>query len=161
MTKLQQMTLRLPKEVFAALVDQATAEGLEVADYAQTAILRHVTNGQGHRNVFDQLLAEADLKSNVADIARRLSPPEAFDQHITLKVFREIREKIPDLYLTAIGGGTGFERGNPQKAKVNRAIGSTVKAALGASSADREGRVTKVEVSGEFCFSYTLLWLGN
>jgi len=158
MGKLQQLTLRLPEQVFCALVDQARDEGLEVADYAQTAILRHVASRSGDRNKFDQLLAEADLKAKAAEIARRVSPPNAFDQHVTLKVFREIREKIPDLYLTAIGGGTGFERGNPQKAKLNRAIGSTVKAALGASSTDGEGRVTKVEVSGEFCFSYTLLW---
>lgn len=142
-----------------ALATQAAEQGLEAADYAQTILLRQVESAISDRSVAKMLIAEADVKAGAALLARQISPPEGFDPHVTLAVFRAIRSDpaMHNTYLTAIGGGTGFERGNPQKARVNRAVGSTVKAAVRASSSDSQGRVTKVEISGEFCFSYTLL----
>jgi hypothetical protein len=155
-----QISVRLHEAALEALVEMAAAAGLEAADYAQTILLRHVEPAIKRRNLAAILLAEAEIKLKASELARRLSPPRKFDPHVTLKVFQAIRQDadLRALYLAAIGGGEGFERGNPLKARVNRAIGSTVKAALGASSTDADGRTTKVEITGEFCFSYTLLF---
>jgi len=157
------IAVRLHAAAFSALAARAASAGLEVADYAQGVLLRDVRDAIDDQGVAAALLAEAGLKAAAARLAREISPPEAFDPHATLKVFRAIRldENLSADYLTAIGADDPYARGNAQKARVNRAIGSTVKTALGAESTDADGHTTKVEISGEFCFSYTLLYPGR
>jgi hypothetical protein len=153
------IAVRLHAAAYTALSAKAAAAGLEVADYAQVVLLRDVGDAIDDKAVGAALIAESELKVEAARLARECSPPEAFDPHATLRVFRAIRldARLSALYRSAIGQADAFGRGNAQKARVNRAIGSTVKAALDAASTDPSGHTTKVEISGEFCFSYTLL----
>jgi len=154
-----QISVRLHEGVLRALTAEAARRGFEVADFAQMVLQEHIAPALEDRDLAERLVAEAEIKEAAARLAREFSPANAFDPHVTLKVFQCIRER-PNLlraYLKAIGGGTGYERGNHRKARLNRAIGSTVRTAVGASSTANTGNVMSVTVSGELCFSYTVL----
>lgn len=157
------IAVRLHGDAYRALAAKAAAAGLEIADYAQVILMNDIADAIPDRRMAQALLAENELKLAAARLAREASPPHAFDPHATLTVFRAIRldPRLAQRYAAAIGHGDPFGRGNALKARVNRAIGSTVKAALRAASVDAAGTATKVEVSGEYCFSYTVLHPGD
>ncbi|WFU80748.1 hypothetical protein QA645_41100 [Bradyrhizobium sp. CIAT3101] len=80
---------------------------------------------------------------------------------MTLRVFRRIKEdaSLSETYVRVIGGRAPDERGNPTKARLNRSIGAANKAALGASFRMNGDKAAKVQVGGEYIFSYTPLIL--
>ena len=82
-----------------------------------------------------------------------------FDAHITLKTFQHIRkdEELAPLYIRAIGGRPGEDRGNPIKARINRNLGAAIKTAVDAVPQTANGHPLKAQVSGEFIITYTLL----
>jgi uncharacterized protein (DUF1778 family) len=151
--------LRLKPAVRRALERMASSSGQDVADYAATVLSEHAASAIGDAEAMEQIRAEAGLKRAAADLVRRLSPPGRFDPDITLAVFRAIRTegRLATLYCAAIGSGDGFERNNPAKARVNRTLGGICKAVSGGSSKAPDGAVAMVQVSGEFCFTYTRL----
>lgn len=157
--------IRLKPMVTRALERMASGAGQDVADYAATVLSEHAAAAINDAKAVEQIKAEADLKRAAAELARRLSPPGRFDPDVTLAVFRSIRadERLAALYRAAIGSADGFERNNPDKARVNRIIGGICKAVSGGSSKGPDGAVAMVQVSGEFCFTYTRLHppLGN
>lgn len=153
------VNLRLKPVVTRALGQMADGAGQDLADYLATVLSEHAAPAIDDAAAVAQILAEADLKRAVAALARRLSPPGRLDPDVTLAVFRALRahKELKGLYLAAIGSRDGMERNNPAKARVNRTIGGICKAVSGGSSKAPDGAVTMVQVSGEFCFSYTRL----
>lgn len=151
--------LRLKPTVRRALDRMASGAGQDVADYAATVLSEHAASAIDDVEVVEQIRAEAELKRTAGELARRLSPPGRFDPDVTLAVFRAIRidGRLAALYRAAIGSGDGFERNNPAKARVNRTLGGICKAVSGGSSKGPDGAVTMVQVTGEFCFTYTRL----
>jgi hypothetical protein len=158
---LTQLTIRLEPIVADALRDKAGRLGQEPADYAAGVLTRAVLDviEEKDQAAARRLQAELEIKAWAIDHARRLSPVGAFDPNVTLKVFQAIRtdDGRRHLYLRAIGDRPSEERGNPIKARINRSLGSMIKAAVGAEVEDINGNPVKVQVSGEFIFSYTLL----
>ena len=53
---------------------------------------------------------------------------------------------------------TTFERNNPTKARINRTLGSICRVVSGGSSKGPNGEVMTVQVTGEFCQTYTRLF---
>jgi hypothetical protein len=96
---------------------------------------------------YDSLL---NLTRNVA----RAHCRKIFDPAVILAVFQFLRTNAPArrVYLAAIGGGTGMERGSHQKQIVNPMIARTVAAEL---AAERTGE--EVDVDDEFIESYSVL----
>lgn len=151
--------LRLKPAVARALERLASGAGQDVADYAATVLSEHAAPAIDDAEALKQIRAEVDLKRAAAELARRLSPPGRFNPDVTLAVFRAIRtdERLATLYRAAIGSGDGFERNNPAKARINRIVGGICKAVADGSSKGPDGAVAMVQVSGEFCFTYTRL----
>jgi hypothetical protein len=96
---------------------------------------------------YDSLL---NLAQNVARAHCRTN----FDPAVILAVFQFLRTNTPGrrIYLAAIGGGTGMERGSHLKHIVNPMIARTVAAEL---TAKRTGE--EVAVDGEYIESYSIL----
>jgi hypothetical protein len=167
-SNLVQMTVRLQPEVAEALYALAKREGQESADYASDIILRHVLPAieQANQPASQRLGAEVELKTKAIALARRLSPSDAFDPSVTLKVFQAIRtdDDLRQLYVLAINDRPpGLptrkpnDRGNPIKARINRTLGAAIKTAVDGAPKTVDGNPVKVQVSNEFIFSYTLL----
>lgn len=159
------MTIRLEPAAAHALGVKAARAGHEPADYAAGLITEALLDviREGSQAVAQRLQAELEIKACAIALARQLSPPGAFDPNVTLKVFQTIRtdERLNRLYLRAIGDRPGDERGNPIKARINRSLGAIVKTAVQAEVETIGTSPVKVQVSGEFIFSYTLLKPGN
>jgi hypothetical protein len=151
--------LRLKPAVRRALEGMASSSGQDVADYAAAILSEHAVSAIDDAEAVEQIRAEAELKRAAADLVRRLCPSNRFDPDVTLAVFRAMRTdgRLAALYRAAIGSGDGFERNNPAKARVNRTLGGICKAVSGGSSKGPDGAVTMVQVSSEFCFTYTRL----
>jgi hypothetical protein len=153
------LTIRLEPVVSDALATAAQHEGQEVADFAADILTKHVLS-EVHKidaSVGKRLTAEIEIKARAIETARRIAKP--FDPSVTLKVFQAIRsdDDLRALYICAIGGGTGYERGNHIKARINRTLGAAIKTAVGANSRTIDGNRVKVQVSNELIFSYTEL----
>jgi len=153
-----QMTIRVEPVVHKALEKVAGQRGQEPADYAADVLTQHFLTDLDEATA-DRLRAELDLKKAVIERARELSPKSDFDPDVTLKVFQWIKAdpELRSLYERAIGGRPGDARGNHIKARVNRTLGATIKRAVDAASQTMDGGPAKVQVSGEFIFSYTML----
>jgi hypothetical protein len=159
MENLIHMSVRIRPAVGDALERMARDAGQELADYAAMVLTEHAVAAIKDEELLSQLRAEVAIKRAAAEIARRLSPPDRFNPDVTLGVFQEIRgdKGLAELYRAAIGGGTGFERNNPTKARINRTIGSICRVVSGGSSKGPNGEVMTVQVTGEFCQTYTRL----
>jgi hypothetical protein len=155
------MTVRLEPAVGQALAAMAEQKGQEVADYAAGVLTEHVLPmiEKSDPAAAKRLQAEQEMKAEAIDLAKKLSPARGFDPNVTLKVFQAIRtdDKLRRLYLRAIGDRPGNERGNPIKARINRSLGAAIKTAVNATPETINGNPVKVQVTGEFIFSYTLL----
>jgi hypothetical protein len=155
------MTIRLEPVVGDALKRAAEREGQEVADYAARVLIEHVLPliEQSNPPSARRLQAEIEVKARAIALAKQLSPEQAFDPNVTLKVFQAIREEdeLRQLYIRAIGDRPSDERGNPIKARVNRTLGAAIKTAVRAMPKTIDGNPMKVQVSNEFIFSYTQL----
>jgi hypothetical protein len=154
------MTVRLEPVVSEALANKAQSKGQEVADYAADLLTNHVLGDvrKIDPSVGKRLTAEIEVKAKAIAMARRITK-RRFDPNVTLKVFQEIKTDgdLRSLYRRAIGGGPGDERGNHVKARINRSLGAAIKTAIGATPVKTNGKPVKVQVSGEYIFSYTLL----
>ncbi len=159
--KLLPLTVRLETVVADALRFKAASAGQEAADYAASLlteglmdVIRAADAGAARR-----LQAELEIKARAIMLARQFSPADRFDPNVTLKVFQAIRHSgdLNEIYIRAIGGKPGNERGNPIKARINRSLGAIVKTAVQADVETIGDNPVKVQVSGEFIFSYTLL----
>jgi hypothetical protein len=111
----------------------------------------------------ERLDAELEVKDAAIEFAKDQTKQNGFAPDITLQVFRHIRQKdaLRECYSRAIGNRPGDDRGNWTKARINRAIGASVKAALAAASQTMGGNPLKVQVTGEFIRSYTPLEPGK
>lgn len=159
--KLIATTIRLEAIVATTLSRMASTAGQEPADYMAGILTRHAidTLGEGDPRSAERLRAEMELKDLAIREAQKRVMENGFDPSVTLHVFQAIRsnDTLRQLYLKAIGGGSGEERGNPIKARINRSLGASIKTAVGAEPQMIEGNPVKVQVSNEFIFSYTLL----
>jgi hypothetical protein len=152
------ITLRIEPDVSDALAKKASYEGQEVADYAADILIKHFLPEVQKTSIalHDRLQAEIDVKTWAISKAREIGK-RVVDPNVTLKVFQALKadEYLRSLYLRAIGDRE--EPGNPVKARVNRSLGAAIKTALRATAAKTEGNPLKVQVSGEFIFTYTQL----
>jgi hypothetical protein len=155
------MTIRLETAVSLALAAMAEQKGQEVADYAAGVLIEHVLPAIKRNDpaAAKRLQAEMEVKAEAIELAKNLSPARAFDPNVTFKVFQAIRtnNRLQRLYLRAIGDRPGDERGNHIKARINRSLGAAIKIAVDATPKMIGGNPVKVQVTGEFIFSYTLL----
>lgn len=155
-----QLTIRLEGAVAAALAIKAAHAGQEPADFATDAIARAVRDAMPDQNAGRRLDAELALKARVIELARRLSPPSAFDPDVTLKVFQTIGADpdLRQLYVAAVGRSLNERGQHTDKSRINREIGATVKSALGARIQTIDGiHPVKVQVSKQLMYSYTRL----
>lgn len=159
------MTIRLEPAVGEALARAAQTHGQETADYVADIVSRTVLDElrETEPDVARRLSAEIDIKGEAIRIARHLAETEAHPDNsdVTLRVFRRIKENtsLSETYVRAIGGRAPDKRGNPTKARLNRSIGAAIKAALSANSRMNGDKPAKVQVGGEYIFSYTPLIL--
>ncbi|QQN62168.1 hypothetical protein JIR23_21495 [Bradyrhizobium diazoefficiens] len=157
------MTIRLDPAVSEALARAALAAGQETADYAGDIIAHNVLDEirKTEPDAAQRLQAEIEIKAEAIAYARRFvhDNPDVDNSDITLKVFRHIRqdERLNPKYSRAIGGRPADERGNHTKARINRSLGAAIKTALRATPRMERGKPAKVQVTGEFIFSYTPL----
>jgi hypothetical protein len=155
------MTVRLEPIVGDALRRAAEREGQEIADFAARVLIERVLPliDEISPPTARRLRAEVEVKARAIALAQKLSPENAFDPNVTLKVFRAIRTEkdLLRLYLRAIGDRQGNERGNPIKARINRTLGAAIKTAVRGTPKTVDGNPVKVQVSNEFIFSYTQL----
>lgn len=159
-----QKTIRLPLAVAVAVVREAKECGFEEADYLAHLIAQAVTPTLHNINpdAAKQVEAEAAIKVKAIDLARQLCPagaPAAAFADVTLRVFQRIRTDpaLQSIYLQAIGNRPGDERGNPLKARLNRTLGASIKTAVDGRPQKVGGNPVKIQVSGEYIFSFTPL----
>lgn len=95
------------------------------------------------------------IESIAGDLARERCARNSVDPDVTLHVFRDIRSNplYRRQYLLATRCQTGFERGMPDKQKVNTRLGAVIKAAIKAENA--ELKVPVPEGEEEFIETYT------
>lgn len=159
--KLVPMTIRLESSVRSALATKAAREGQEDADYAAGVLARDLLPiiDELDPSTADRMRAELEVKARAIAVAQRITEHDGFDPNITLKVFQEIKSdtRLNELYLRAIGGRPGDERGNPIKARLNRSLGAAIKTAVGGAPEKVDGSPVKIQVPNEYIFSYTLL----
>jgi predicted HicB family RNase H-like nuclease len=156
------MTVRLYSAVNAAFALKAKASGQEIADYAADVLTRDVID-QLKPTDAERIRAELELKTKAIKYAREQTA-EKFDEHVTLKVFQQIRQtpELRDLYVRAIGGESPdapFVRGNQTQARINRTLGAAIKIAVHARRKTVNGNVLKAQVAREFILGYTVLEL--
>jgi len=97
------------------------------------------------------------LVDQVVEAARELCRTGRFDQSLTLQAIRMCKDDPEWLsgYTGFVGGGI-YERGNHLKQTINREIGRSVRAAVGAEVVtDGNGRTARVNVDGEIIQGYT------
>jgi hypothetical protein len=160
---LSAMTIRLEAAVAEALAAAAQRKGQEVADFATDILTEHVIKSGDLRKIDPsaekRLTAEIEVTARAIAFARELTK-RSFYPDVTLRVFQEIKanDELRTLYLRAIGGRSGDERGNAIKARINRSLGASIKTAVGARTVKSAGgEAKKVQVFGEFIFSYSEL----
>ena len=156
--KTAQKTIRLPDAVDKAFGDMARAQKMEPADL-MADVLSEFALKEGNLGKEDnrQVGAETKLKKTVRELAQEFCS-ESFEPHVTLRVFQKI-QKDPDLrtlYEETIGTD-GKVRGNHTKARINRALGSIIKVAVGGRARTEEGNRVSIQVESEFIFNYTPL----
>jgi hypothetical protein len=153
---LTQVTLRMHTAVHQALAQRAREKGQELADYTVDQLARLVRDDLDH-DERDRLDAELEVKDAAIEYAK--DHKEGFAPDITLEIFKHIEkdDHLRKRYYRAIGNRPGDDRGNWTKARINRAIGAAIKAALGATSQTIGGNPVKVQVAGAYIRSYTPL----
>jgi hypothetical protein len=160
-----QLTIRFDDPLAAALAFKAAAAGQDPVDFVTDLVTRTVRDAMQDKEAARRVDARLALKAKVVALARRLSPPEAFDPDVTLKVFQAIRNdpELLGLYTTAAGGDITLRGQNTAKAILNRELGGLVKSAVGAEIQVVEGTQSPVKVQlssadkKELMFSYTRL----
>ena len=105
----------------------------------------------------DRPVLKRQLIDRVVDAARELCRTGRFDQSLTLQAVRMCKDDPEWLsgYTRFVGGGI-HEPGNRLKQEINREIGRSVRAAVGAEVVtDGNGQPARVNVTGEIIQSYT------
>ena len=154
------LTLRLDPALARGLETLAERASMDVAAYAERVLTRRVLDSDAITD--PSVRQRLELRDKVADtligIALQMERDGAFNEHITLDVFREMmssREARGE-YEALVGGGA-TDTGLPGKV-VNLYLGRCIKRALKAESQkDEAGRIRRAFVKGEPIQSYTLL----
>ena len=105
----------------------------------------------------DRPALKHQLVDQVVEAARELCRTGRFDRSLTLQAIRMCKDDPEWLsgYTGFVGGGI-YERGNHLKQTINREIGRSVRAAVGAEVVtDGNGRTARVNVDGEIIQGYT------
>lgn len=156
---LEQVTLRLLPAVMAAIGRQANDAGLDVADYMSAVLSRHAMPSMDDTIEVRRLEAELSVKDQAVAIARRISPMDAFDDDVTLKVFQEIKadQELLARYQRSISAPDGSVD-RKRRARINRTLGSTICAAVnGRAKKTNGGKPITAYVTDELIRSYTPL----
>ncbi len=160
--KTKQKTIRLPNAVDEALGGMARARKMEPADLMADILSEFaLKEGDLGKEEKQQVRAETKLKKRVRELAQEICA-ESFEPHVTLRVFQQIQRdsELCALYEEAIGTD-GKTKGNHTKARINRALGSIIKVAVGGRARTEEGHRVSIQVEDEFIFNYTLLNLAS
>ncbi|MBT3352835.1 MAG: hypothetical protein HOC91_19295 [Nitrospinaceae bacterium] len=156
--KTAQKTIRLPDAVDKAFGDMARAQKMEPADL-MADVLSEFALKEGNLGKEDnqQVRAETKLKKTARELAQKICA-ESFEPNVTLRVFQRLQKdpELRTLYEKTIGAD-GKVRGNHTKARINRALGSIIKVAVGGTARTEEGNRVSIQVNDEFIFNYTPL----
>ncbi len=156
--KTAQKTIRLPDAVDKAFGDMARALNMEPADLMADVLSDFaLKEGNLGKEEKQQVKAEAKLKKRVRELAPEFCA-ESFEPHVTLRVFQQIQgdSELCSLYEEAIGAD-GKVRGDHTKARINRALGSIIKVAVGGRARTEEGNRVSIQVEDKFIRNYTPL----
>ena len=156
-----QVTVRLPPRLYRGLKRYADKRGVGLIEAIERVVRDAVAaelDGDDRR----QVRAEAELLDYVDRVVGGLRDAGGWDEHVTGLVFDRIRDEALDTYAAAVGReGDPFAFGNPEKARVNKRIGTRVRHLLGAEvmltpGGDRaKGQPSRTGKS--LVMSYTLL----
>lgn len=153
-----QRTVRLPGAVDAALRESARQRGTDVGDLITDVLSRFALAERTlAAEEAERIRAELALKEQVRQMARELCAA-SFDPHVILRCFQRVRSDptLLQLYGRAIGGDP-FARGQDAKARLNRTLGTVIRAAVGGNAAEDDGVRRTVAVEGELVQNYTPL----
>jgi hypothetical protein len=153
------LSFRLALVIYNALLEEAQSQGRAIGDHVQRILTDYV--------IKSVLLEEADrlafnLRISLVDRAVKV----AVDIQTVERILRDhIKRSFKACeaddawlrdYRTFIGGDP-FQRDNPRKTSINQEIGMSIRRALGAKVAKRDGKPIKTPVANSIIRSFTEL----
>lgn len=156
-----QINVRLPPKLYIGLKRYALRRNVGVSD-AVERILMETIRTELNTQERKQVQAEAEVIAFVDETVNRIRDQGNWDEHVTGRVFREIRDNILSIYQKAIECDP-FTFGNWDKARLNKRIGRRIRQLLGADVVKVKGKRGKGQPSlteKSLILSYTLLKRG-
>lgn len=156
-----QINVRLPPKVYVGLRRYAHRKKITISD-AVERILMNTVSTELNPQERKQVQAETDVIAFVDDTVTRIRQQGNWDEHVTGRVFGEIRDNILSTYQNAIACDP-YTFGNWDKARLNKRIGRRIRQLLDAEVVKVKGRRGKGQPSlteKSLILSYTLLKKG-
>jgi len=149
----------LEPEVRQTVRRVAKEQGMEVNHLLQKAVETWLIDNQEiEAGLRARLSAKREVLDTAVALARSIDADGGFDAHLILTVIRRITtdDGTAPVYAAAIGDAGEGEA--PRRASLNQQLGRVIKAAVGAKTKRNEdGRIARVQVTGEAITSYSLL----
>ncbi|HMG80312.1 MAG TPA: hypothetical protein VK591_16635 [Xanthobacteraceae bacterium] len=161
-----QVTVRFSPNVYVGLLAYADRNKVDPGEAVEEIVRKRVTDKN------DDLISD-ERRTQIEEEAKLMAVVDAkvagyqqtgkWDEHVTGRVFGQIRDEDIETYARAVGCDP-FTFGHPEKARINKRIGARIKRLLGADvimtgKRREKGQPSRTEKS--LILSYTLLTKGS
>jgi hypothetical protein len=152
------ISLRLDPRIYAAIQNEAAAQGREVGEHMQRLFTEHAI---GHNLVDEATTRELKLRDHLVlravKAGQTMLREEGFTPNIPEKTFKRCEaDKLWLIDYEIYIGDNAYKRGNARKGSLNKEIGAAIRKGLGGIVAkDGDEKPIKVAVLDSIIQSYT------